>query len=247
MNLIFPIDLNGLRILNTRPLKRKDAMAAAISAAGGISIPLPTLSIEAIENLNLDWDFLDASEQAIFISGFAVDLFFQTLDANQRTWPPRILASAVGHKTAEALKAWGLTAIQVPPIADSEHLMALASFQKITGQRIILITGEGGRGLMESCLKARGAQVKIFEMYRRSLNKIQEDNLLQIWHNDAIDLVLITSQTGLLNLFELIGDHQGHAWLKSKPALVISSRLAKLTEEQGFKTIYLTQQNKDDS
>lgn len=229
--------LQGLRVLNTRPVKQAEDLTQAIQAAGGISIALPALSIEATPN---DWltamPPLVSSHQAIFISANAVDYFFDLLKTASITWPTHIRVTAIGKATAAALAKQGITVHHIPIVADSEHLLTLDSLQAIENQTILLIKGCGGRPVIAEGLLARGANLIPLTVYNRVHPEEKPEFTSSVWQDDVVDIILITSQQVMQHLFTLFAE-DAREWLINKPCLVISARLAEMATSLGIKTI----------
>ncbi|STX40883.1 uroporphyrinogen III methylase [Legionella donaldsonii] len=232
--------LHNLHVLNTRPLGQAKELSRAIIDAGGIAIECPALKIEAN---NQQWlsslPNLAATEYAIFISANAVEHCFTTLEQQKIAWPATVKLIAVGQGTASALKKYGFPIHLIPSHADSEHLLALAELQTVNKKKILLFKGEGGRPLIAETLKSRGADVYSFDVYKRVKPEINQQHLYSLWHNDVVDIILFTSQQAMHNIFALFGEG-AHAWLCSKPCLVISERLAKSASLLGIKTILIS-------
>ncbi len=84
---------------------------------------------------------------------------------------------------------------------------------------------------------------------RRKINQsvcIQKNNAIiiaafitTIWYDDAVDIILLTSEQSLNHLFKLF-DVQAHQWLLSKVYLVISNRIAQAARNMGIKKIILS-------
>ena len=106
---------------------------------------------------------------------------------------------AVGAGSAAALARRGVSDVRIPAIgSDSEALLAHSELQELGGQAIGLITAPGGRGLLASQLKARGAQLEIAEVYRRerltpaptrlrALAALPETTALMLTSSEAFD------------------------------------------------------------
>ncbi len=236
--------LNGLRVLNTRPLEQGQALSRAINSAGGIAIDFPTILIEATHpNWLRHMPELTQINQAIFISTNAVHYFFNTLEKHNIDWPNNIQITAVGHATAEALSTRGFTSHHIPAIADSEHLLALKSLQQIQQQTILLIKGVGGRPVIAETLHTRDAYLIPLSVYRRVLPTMSEQYINSLWHDDAVDIILFTSQQTMNNLFTLFGK-EASTWICSKPCLVISTRLEKEAALLGMRTIITSSYDK---
>ncbi len=229
----------GLRILNTRPIGQNAALSQTIRQAGAIPIECPALAIEPVEN---DWtsplgDLLWI-DKAIFISPNAVHYCFERLNQLQRVWPESIHTTAIGMGTSNALIERGVRVDDVPLRACSESLLELESMQHVQHQSVLLVKGDKGRELINHTLIKRGAQVIPVEVYRRILPVYDEAYIQSLWQKDAIDMIVFTSEVAVHHVFHLFG-RQAHSWLRSKPCLVISERLAKIAADFGMKTISL--------
>lgn len=229
-------NLNHLRVLNTRPEQQASSLTQAIEEAGGISIHLPLLEIKPIQTQkNLHHNI----HAAIFTSPNAVHCFFANL--SPQNWPHEIQLFAIGQGTHQALMHYGVSSATCPKQPNSEHLLMLDALQhvQIQNKKILLIKGQGGRTLIQNALIARGAEVDICEVYRRVLPHHPKKRIEALWHEDAVDIILITSETALVHLFELFAK-QAHAWLCSKPYVVISERLRQAAHKRGIQTVIVS-------
>ncbi len=226
-------DWKGLRILNTRPLGQNKAFSQAIRDAGGIPIECPALTIEPVDN---DWwsalGDLAAIDWAIFISTNAVQFCFERL----KNWPESIRVAAVGQATANALRQRGVRVDEVPLVASSEDLLNLEAMQHVHDKTILLVKGENGRALLADTLTQRGALVRPLAVYRRILPVVDPAYIESLWHEDAVDVIVFTSEEAMHHLFQLFG-HKAADWLRSKPCWVQSKRLAKTAADLGIITI----------
>jgi uroporphyrinogen-III synthase len=228
--------LHGLRVLNTRPQGQNEALSQAIRDAGGIAIELPTIKIQGTKTwLSLLPD-LNSVHKAIFISANAVAHCFSLLAQKQIPWPEAIEVIAIGKGSAKALQQFNIRVDIVPEYTDSEHLLALSTLAHPYQQNIILFKGEGGRPLIEETLKHKGANLYTLCVYLRTLPKISHQFIKSIWHDDLVDIILLTSEQSMNHLFQLF-DEEAHAWLRNKACLVISERLAQVASSMGIKTI----------
>jgi len=235
--------LEKLRVLNTRPKQQASSLAQAIEDAGGVAINLPLLEIKPTDTIwkkNLvKLNNLDNIHTAIFTSPNAVHAFFASI--SPQIWPHKVKLFAIGQGTAQALIQHGLPAPTCPKQPNSEHLLMLDALHTIPIQnkKILLIKGQGGRTLISTELTARGADVSILDVYQRALPQHNKKRIQTLWYEDAVDIILITSETALIYLFELFGEH-AHAWLCSKPYVVISERLRKAAYARGIRTVIVS-------
>ncbi|KTC87348.1 MULTISPECIES: uroporphyrinogen-III synthase [Legionella] len=229
--------LNGLRVLNTRPLEQGKILSQMINAAGGVAIECPALTIKPTPK---DWlrslPQLNTVEKAIFVSTNAVKYCFSAL---AQKWPTTIQVIAVGQATANALRNYGIQVDLSPEIADSEHLLELQTLQQVKNETILLFKGEKGRPLIEETLSTRGANLLIFQVYKQLLPQANSELFHSLWRNQAVDIILFTSQQAMHNIFLLFGEGR-HAWLRSLPCIVISERLAKEAALLGMQTIIVS-------
>lgn len=232
--------LCGLRILNTRPLGQQHSLSQAIQTSGGVSVELPALNIEpSDENWLEQLPALTDVDQCIFISTNAVHYFFNTLKKNNLEWNHSIQTIAIGQATALALQSHSIAVNQIPQVADSEHLLALPSLLQVKDQTILLIKGMDGKFDIAQTLYQRKAHCIPLSVYQRVLPTIDHQKIQSIWKENLIDIILLTSQEAMQNIFTLFGP-EAHPWLCYKPCMVISKRLANIAQNMGFKTILVS-------
>ena len=241
--------LAGMTVLVTRPARQGDGLAQLITEAGGKAVLAPLLSIAppldssvatALLNAAEPWDWL------IFVSANAVRF---ALGING--WVGSVAGvtrlAAVGEATAGALAEAGLTADLVPyPQFNSEALLADPRMAQVTGQRILIVRGEGGREHLADILRERGADVAYAEVYRRvPVSKEAFSSSLIAWQEDSHDVVVVTSGEALAHLTGLLRETglDGHF----RPALVVpSERIANQAREQGWLRILTAEQASDE-
>jgi uroporphyrinogen-III synthase len=236
-------DLKGRGILVTRASHQADCLSQRIQASHGRAIRFPALEIAACEQpdrvrrlLLQHWDVI------LFVSPNAVTHALKLLSDNRL----QAVLGALGQATAAALRQYGYSIDLVPQDRyDSEGLLMLSSLQEMTGKRVLIVRGKGGRALLGERLKARGAEVGYAEVYQRMKPMVDPGPLLAHWQ-EQIDLVTATSVEVLDNLIALLGE-QGWSLLQDTPLLVISERMRREAEKKGFETILLATGADDDA
>jgi uroporphyrinogen-III synthase len=213
--------LNKIKVLVTRPAHQSENLCRLIEAEGGQPVRLPVIEVVEIDDKSALLNcraHLDELDIALFISANAVDNSLPTLLA-QTKLPPQLQLIAVGKRTAETLKTWGLTALTPAPPFNSEAVLKMPQMQTtaVQGKNIIIFRGEGGRELLAQTLRQRGATVNYINVYRR----IQPP--APAWITDTqIDIITVTSVEGLQNLFAML---DGQPWLRHTPLVVMSERI----------------------
>lgn len=231
------INLHGLRILNTRPLHQASSLSQLIEAANGKVLSCPALEIIPtpptwVETLPLLAQF----NYVIFTSTNAVNYFFAGF--NSFNWPKLMCTTAIGKATALALENYNIHVDFIPSIATSEQLLMLKPFQECSGKNVLLVKGKGGRDVISTQLNARNAQITELAVYQRILPKLNSQQLKRWWREDALDIILITSNEAMQNLF-LLFEKISHEWLKQKTWVVISERLMDEAKALGIKHVKL--------
>ena len=231
--------LKGVRVLVTRPRDQAENLAHLIEGEGGEAIRFPVIEIAEPKNTQALLAVIDRLDQfglAIFISPNAVNRAMNLILARRGVWPRNVRIACVGQGSAREFKHFGIENVIVPAGQfDSEALLALPELQQVTGNKIVIFRGEGGRELLGDTLKARGAEIEYAECYRRTRPRTDVMPLLDRWARGEIDIVCLTSVDGLHNLFDMLGP-AGQPRLARTPVIVVSARMAEVCRELGFKT-----------
>lgn len=220
-------------VLVTRPAHQAQALSAGLRAAGFTPLHLPTLAIKPTDPATACAALRAAlpCDLAIFISANAVQYALPVVAAAGGL-PAGCPVAAVGPASARALEAAGFAAVLIPATRfDSEGLLELPELQSMTGRRVVIFRGEGGRTLLADTLAARGADLRVVVCYQR----VAAGDSAQItaWlARDAIAVLTATSRAGLDGLLTLAGP--AAAQLKTLPLVVLSQALADHARQTGF-------------
>jgi len=237
--------LSGCAVLVTRPAGVSMELVALLRAEGGEAVVLPAIEIlppDDTAKLDTTIDRLEGFDIAIFISPTAVAKANDAVRA-RRDWPARLRYAAVGTGTAVALRRIGVADVIAPRgRGDSEALAALPDLAEVTGRRIVIFRGQGGREALREALVARGAQVEYAECYRRALPRTDVGPLIERWGRGGIDAVSVTSAAGLENLLALLGAAgvSGPALLRATPLFVPHPRVGEAARKLGVAHVILT-------
>lgn len=224
--------LKDTTVLVTRPAHQSQHLRELIEAEGGRAVLLPVLEILDPQDSGAALDIierLDEFDIAIFISANAVNKAME-LGMKHRGRPAGLKVAAVGARTAEELQRHGRPADITPrqPF-NSEALLALPEMRNASSKKIVIFRGEGGRELLGDTLRERGAHIEYAEVYRRGKPAGDFSEVMDA----GIDIIIVTSNESLRNLWEMAGD-AGREWLLYLPLAVISRRTAALAGELGF-------------
>lgn len=234
--------LQGLNVLVTRPTRWASSLCQLIEHAGGSARRFATIQIDEPEDTrSRDYvrSHLTEFALAIFISPTAVE---ETLDYLVQ-FPTNLKLAAIGSKTADSLATRGLHIDIEPDGHDTEALLKhpLLQAERVSGLKIVIFRGEGGRRLLGDTLQQRGAQVFYADMYRRlpPADATQLNTLLQ-----QSDVITTSSNTGLQNLYDLVEDKR----LLTEHTLVVpGQRTFRLARTLGFNDIIIAENATDEA
>lgn len=226
----------------TRPAGQATHLAEQLYELGAHPVLFPVLAIEAVTDTTPILDAairLDQYDWAVFVSPNAVDNALAMILAN-RAWPVTVRAATVGHSSEQALVKHGIGNVVAPQERfDSEALLALPEFADVSGKRVVIFRGDGGRDLFGDTLKARGAWVDHVTCYRRGKPDLDPAPLLKLWSDAKLDAMTVTSSEGLRNLYEMVGK-LGQGWLKRTPTFVPHARIAEQARSLGLHEVVQT-------
>ena len=247
-----PNDLHDLCILVTRPKPQGEELCMRIAELGGKPIYLPTIEIVPIQEDELFRRHMKSVSQYDWLIFTSPQAVFHSV-----AWIPqqnKIKLAAIGEGTKNALLAAGFADITYSLDEwTSEGLLKLPVFNAISGKKIMLVKGAGGREVLRDTLMARGAIVTEWVVYRRILPNITVDPGL--FHQQKIDIIISTSGESIRNLIKLVsalyhpreGDDPSQIDSRLRgndifeiSIVVISSRLVQLARELGFKKVFLS-------
>lgn len=237
--------LAGICVLVTRPSHQADNLVDLIELQGGEALRFPTLEIQA----NADRDALMATigniadfDIAIFISINAVSHGVRYLPVDGK----RPLLAAIGPSTSRALVEAGFkTDIKAKRGFTSEALLYEPALRDVTGKKIVIFRGNGGRALLGRELEQRGAEVTYAEVYRRDRPEELDPEIESRIAAGTIDVITATSAETLFSLYDL-ADEQSVTELVRIQLVTTSDRVVKKAAALGFEQPALLATGPDD-
>jgi uroporphyrinogen-III synthase len=231
------VSLINKRILVTRPRHQADQLCKLISDANGEAVLFPVIEIKAVlSSGKLSKCFANINEYdlLIFVSRNAVNIVFDHYLSLSGV-SNKLQCLAIGSGTASALAEKGLDNVLAGVHADSESLLELPVLdsESIKDKKILIARGVGGRELLADNLTKRGALIEYAEVYQRCLPEYEIQQSHEIWQNEHIDAVIVSSNEGLENLLKLTLQEDKEQLLNT-PIVVMSERNATFAKEKGF-------------
>lgn len=228
--------MTAFTLLNTRPQHQAQALSDLVASVGGSTIACPTMSIVP-QALPAQHSEVSAFDKLVFASVNAVNAFVDQgfhLPHNQTD----LNCFAIGKATLLAAQQAGLL---VNPMLneqfDSESLLAHPDLQQLKSQRVLLLKGDKGRGLLTSTFEARGASVEEWELYRCQPSPL----CLEAWQKfkqAPNPIILASSAVSLENLIKAIENEQACTddvnWLFQQRLVSYSQRIKEWAQKQGW-------------
>ena len=215
----------------TRPAGTAASFARQVRRRGGVPLLLPGRALRAVEAPLHAREQLGAAlvgdDVLLFTSPAAVRFAAGLLPLRSGA-----CALAVGQGTAVALRRHGIAA-QAPARQDSEGLLDLPALQAVQGRRVTLIGAAGGRDLLPSQLRARGARLREVRVYRRTPPQLDRRHVDALMRLPADARVLLSSAQALAHLHEALPTSAGQR-LCAAVAVVSSERLDHAARAAGF-------------
>jgi len=243
--------LKDAGIVITRPLGQAGKLSTLITEQGGKPISFPLIDIVPLQ----DYSVFDATiknlenyDWAIFISSNAVQNGMPRALEQTHTLPSNLQFAAIGPVTASELTSFGVTNVLIPHNRfDSESLLNLPEMQDMTGKKVMIFRGIGGREVLADTLTARGAQITFAECYQRVNPQTDCMALEELWRNGQCHAIVVTSSEAMRYLLQMT--HNGNdEWLRGIKICVNHARIAE--EAQAFTNhlqIYIAEAPGDDA
>jgi uroporphyrinogen-III synthase len=145
-------------------------------------------------------------------------------------WTGSGAIAAVGPATAAAIEA-AARVVDIRPASgfDSESLLAEPALTDVSGKTIRIIRGNGGRELLATTLRERGAHVDYLEVYTRRAPGYSQTAIEDIegkLNAGEIDVAVVMSVESFRNLLALLPE-SSHAALAKTRLVTPAARVIK--------------------
>ena len=222
----------------TRPQPQADKLASYLSGYGAEAVALPMVDIQQFHNAGQLPDSFPLKDISRFHKIIAISI---TAAQAALELLPDQAGSAIwftpGKSTADVLAHRGIPANSPDSGFTSEALLNMAPLQNITGERILLLKGEGGRDLLQQELAGRGAEVMALELYRRACPEYPPGTLSDTVASHDINAIVATSAQIVAHLQKGFAADGAANRIYGIPLLVPSPRVAEQAEQAGFRTV----------
>lgn len=233
------------RVLVTRPEGQNQSLLAALQKSGYTTDSLPVLKIapytpvahaEQCQQIIKQVKNLASYQHIVFVSTNAVQCAFDWINQYHSELPASIRWYPIGDATARALEPFVARVEQAGKDMDSETLLLNPYLQNITGHRVLIFRGQGGRNFLRDNLQQRGAEVEFCELYQRQFVRYAAGTLTEKLHKKP-DFVIITSTESIQSLVEQAIIEDAKSLLLQQTIIVPGKRVSQFAKEQGFQKV----------
>lgn len=232
--------LLGATVVVTRPTATAAPLKRQIVRRGGNVLSLPAIALRPAENPAGTRAALKAAHDAdivVFTSPAAVLHAFLLMPKLRFARATRVCA--MGSAGATLLNRNGIrNVLTSDDRQDSEGLLALAELQKVRRRRVALIGAPGGRDLLATTLRQRGARVVDVYVYRRVAPNFNQRHFAALESAPTPLITLLSSLEALERLREAL-PLRLFARLADGELIASSERIAAAARTSLFANVHL--------
>jgi uroporphyrinogen III methyltransferase / synthase len=228
--------LFGKRVLITRPAQQAQEFARALYARGVEPILASTIAIVAPDDplpAHYAIDDLTSYRWIVFTSQNGVDAFFDrlaSLDADAR-YLGAVKVAAIGTKTAERLRDYGVRADLVPAVFVSEEIARALIEETRDGDRILIYRAQEARDVLPEMLEDADRKPHAVAAYK-TIFEIDPKFAEKVAHADVLTFTSASTVRGYIEL--LGGVTTARAAARNKLIACIGPIAAEAAEESGL-------------
>ena len=226
--------LEGKRILLTRAVESSAALDKLVLSRGAQPVHLPCLEVEVIlDALQQSISSISWYSDIVFTSTHAVDVLKGEMDSQDLHLSAALHGkriAAVGQKTADALRNYGVHVDIIPCRASQDGLIAAYGVDGLP-ERLLFFRAEEGRDTLQNALQSQGVEVTMVHTYRTVCPQSDASDVIRRVQNGEIDAVLLGSPKTARFYIQRIGSIA----LADQPVIaVISESMAETVEAMGL-------------
>ncbi len=202
--------LFGKRIIVTRAESSRDSLTTHLEELGAQVDEFPVIKFMAppdYQPIDASIAELDTFDWIIFTSANGVDWFIKRLF--EREMDIRALAgaklAAIGPKTADALRKFGLRVDYVPSEYVAESVVSEFP-ENIDGKKILIPRALEAREELPTGLRNLGAEVTVAPVYQTVTDSSIAQSLREHIRDNTVDMVTFTSASTVNSFFKLLSD-----------------------------------------
>lgn len=160
----------------------------------------------------------------------------------------RALASlqlcAIGPRTAQELRTYGLTPDVVPTQYQAEGVIASLTQAGVDGSHILIPRAEVAREILPERLRELGATVDVIPVYRTIVPMVDVASLTQQFYDGQVAVATFTSSSTVRNFVDVFGGRDRVRALVARVVIAcIGPITARTAEEYGLTVTVMPDEN----
>ncbi len=202
------LPLSGMRVLVTRSAEKATVLAERLQDLGAETETLPAIELTALPHsarFAAAVNRLHETDWVVFTSPEGIAWLVRALQRMRKDL--RVLAgchiAAIGEKTAEAVRGYGLHVDFIPKRFSQEGLLKAWPTGPKRWARAVLFCAEGSREVLSLGLRSKGYAVDKVPIYRAAIPALSKRAAGRILRQD-FDAVTVTSASCVAHLKELM-------------------------------------------
>lgn len=198
-------------IILTRPAGKNSLLQSLLLETGFQVTELPAIERFPLPLTAREVPDIASYSLVFFVSGYAVQVFFETLAKYGRSWPKGLYAGAVGMATANALLAQGVPPEQIIyPDPKAEYQDSEAFFDELikkdlqTFTSVLVVRGQAGRQWLAEKLQGLNIPVTFLSVYERKprlWTVAESEQMSVLCQSNKIICWLLTSKESVDSVF----------------------------------------------
>lgn len=228
--------LSGVRVLVTRPRERAQELCFLLEDEGAEVIALPLLELLPPEDprpLRAAAERIQRYAWVVFTSPSGVQALVEAVrEAGAMEYLFRPHIAAVGPRTAQAVREYGLSVIVQAEVSTGTGLFDALKLHLKEGDQILLPAAQDGRRELGDALEEHGHRVTRVAAYRTARGETDEEELRALYAEPP-NVMLFGSPRTAEAFLESTGE-QGPALLREARLVAIGPTTASALERMGF-------------
>lgn len=232
--------LSGRKIIVTRAADQAGEFSTMLADLGATILECPTIKLvepDSWQELDTAIDDLARFDWLVLTSGNAVRSFFErlsTLGLDSRSLG-RCKVCAVGPKTADVIRSYGVRPDLIPADYKAEGIVAEFARLDLTAKNVLFPRADLARDIIPHKLQEMGALVTAPVAYRNVLPDRLCPEALFALEKRCVDCITFTSSSTVLNLAHMLGTDLLANMLKGVTVASIGPITSKTCREIGLK------------
>jgi len=219
-------------VILTRQYKLLGNMPSVLKRLDYDAVHIPTLEVEATENIATELADIEQYTDIVFVSRNAVDIGMRELNKAAGI-PESIRAVTVGVETAKHLFEYGVEALFPSSGAGAKALLDVEQLKDLSGRKMLIVRGERGLDWPAEEMRERGATVVEAICYRHFIPKYSKRSLNEaLSHLSNLHGVFAHSSDSVRSLIKIAGDNI--ELIRSLTLVAGSSSIAETARKHGW-------------